>query len=490
MPSEPLERASSPWARFLLGSLAIVVLMAAATTATVLMEVKHVSDLLGPATLHPAAGVITPAQAGSAETILIVGTDRRPLSKDLADRISPPHSDTLLLVRMDPSKSQTSLLSVPRDLLTTIDGPTGVTRAKINSAYTIGGVTLAAETIERTLPGVTIQHIIDVDYLGFRRVIDAIGCVYVFVDRRYYHVSEPDPADNYASINIEPGYQKLCGQTALDYTRYRHTDSDFVRVARQQDFIRQAKQQIGVSGLIDNEDLLLRALRSAVRTDIHGTATILHLFELAAFSLGRPVRQVRFQADPEVIINGGSYVVASPRQISATVADFLHGNPPATIHVPAVNITRATSTAHLGLTATPAQDIGLANVASVGLPIKLYAPRLRLQSGYTPDIVRAYTLPDEKGVRHRAYVISIDRGLVGEYYGIEGTDWTTPPILAGAHQTRRVAGRTYGVYLDGSHIRIVSWRSQNAVYWLSNTLDEELSNRQMLAIAESSRPIN
>ncbi len=494
MPLEPLDRAPSLWKRFLLGSLAIVMLMTAATATAVLMEVKHVSDLLGPSTLHVGSDVITAAQAGAAETILVIGTDRRPLSKSAFDRNNQAHSDTLLLVRMDPNRNQTSVLSVPRDLRTTINaGAKGISTQKINAAYSIGGAALAAKTVEGALPGVSIQHIVDINFRGFRRVVDAIGCVYVMVDRRYFHISAPNAADNYASINIQPGYQRLCDQTALDYARYRHTDSDFIRVARQQDFLRQAKQQIGVSGLINNEDKLLRALHASVQTDIHGTATILHLFTLAAFSLGRPVRQVKFQANQNVTLAGGSYVVASSQQVRATVEDFLSGNPPTKVHVPALNLKRRAHLGRLagiGLTATPASDIGLANVASIGLPIKLYVPQLRVQSGFAPDLVRAYTLPDEHQVRHRAYVISISRGLAGEYYGVEGTDWKAPPILAGPHQSRKIAGRTYDVYLDGSHIRTVSWRLPQAVYWVSNTLDSQLTNQQMLAIAESVKPVN
>ncbi|MEA2297225.1 MAG: polyisoprenyl-teichoic acid--peptidoglycan teichoic acid transferase [Solirubrobacteraceae bacterium] len=494
MPLEPLQRVPGPWKRFLLGCAAIVLLMAAATASTVLLEAKHVADLLGPAQLHLGSDVISPEQAGAPETILIIGTDRRPQSKNLRDRSSPAHSDTLLLVRMDPGKSQTSVLSVPRDLRTTIDaGAKGRTLQKINAAYSIGGAPLAAKAVEQALPGVTIQHIVDINFRGFRRVIDAIGCVYVYVDRHYYNQNVGTLATNFASIDIPPGYQRLCDQTALDYARYRHTDSDFVRVARQQDFLRQAKQQIGVSGLINNEDKLLRAVRQSVQTDIHGTATIFHLFTLAAFSLGRPVRQVKFQADQNVIIGNGSYVVATPAQVRATVADFLHGNPPKTVHVPAINLKRAANAkivAGLGLTPTPAADIGLANVASVGLPFKLFVPRLRLQTGATPDIVRAYTLRDEQGTRHRAYVISISRGLVGEYYGVEGTDWKTPPILAGPHQSRVIAKRTYDVYIEGEHIRTVAWHLPHAVYWLNNTLDSLLTNHQMLTIAESIKPVN
>jgi LCP family protein required for cell wall assembly len=494
-------RRSGQWRRILLGSVVIVLLTASATAAAVLLEVKHVSDLIGPATLHPGAGVITPAQAGSAETILVIGTDARDLSKDAFDRDDPPHSDTLLLIRMDPNRNQTSELSVPRDLRTTIDaGRLGVSVQKINAAYTLGdelggqpgAVDLATRTVESTLPGIQINHIISVNFAGFQKLIDAIGCVYVYVDRYYYNVNTGTVLDNYANIDIEPGYQKLCGETALDYVRYRHTDSDFVRVARQQDFVRQAKQQIGVTGLIDKEDDLLRALHGAVETDIHGTQEIFHLFALAAFSLGRPIRQVTFQADRDAVIGGVSYVTATPAQIQATVADFLHGNPPSTISVPSVPLhgaSAARTAAGLGLSATPAGDIGLANVASVGLPFAMYAPQLRLQDTDQADDVRAYTLRDEAGVKHRAYVISIAEGEVGEFYGVEGTNWLSPPILAGAMQSRRIGGRTYDLYLDGSHIRVVAWRTSRAVYWLNNTLDTLLTNRQMLAIAESCQPI-
>jgi len=491
---EPLDRAPGVGRRFLLGSVLMVVLMTAATATMVLLEARHVSDVLGPATLHPRAGVITPAQAGAAETILVIGSDGRPLSKSVVDRNGGARSDTLLLIRMDPQQNQTSVLSVPRDLRAMIDaGPKGRSVQKINAAYSIGGATLAAKTVEQTLPGLTVQHIIDINFRGFRRVIDAIGCVYVFVDRRYYNQNVGTAATNFSSIDIQPGYQRLCDQTALDYARYRHTDSDFVRVARQQDFIRQAKQQIGVSGLVNNEDQLLRAVRQSAQTDIHGTAEVFHMFKLAAFSLGRPVRQVKFRADQNVIVNGVDYVVASPRQIRATVSDFLQGISPATVSVPAIDLKRSTSARQvtgLDLTPTPSGDIGLANTASVGLPIKLYAPRLRLQSGGTPDIVRSYTLPDENGRGHRAYVISISRGVAGEYYGVEGTNWATPPILAGPHQSRVIAGRTYDIYIEGSHIRTVAWREPGAAYWLNNTLNSLLTNKQMLAIAESSQPVN
>ncbi|MEA2298664.1 MAG: polyisoprenyl-teichoic acid--peptidoglycan teichoic acid transferase [Solirubrobacteraceae bacterium] len=487
MPFEPFQKAGGTRKRFLIGSLLIVVLVASVAVAAVLLEVGHIKSYFPRATIDPhALGEITPVGPGAAETILIIGDDKRALSSSQTDRRSPPHSDTMILVRMDPNQSQTAVLSVPRDLKAEIAAPGGRTVTdKINASYTMGGAALVAKTIKSTLPGLEINHIIDVNFQGFRKVIDAIGCVYIFVDRRYFNQNLGTVATNYANIDIKPGYQKLCGQTALDYTRYRHTDSDYVRVARQQDFIRQAKQQVGVENLFNNQDKLLKALQNAVRTDIYGTAVV-HLINLALFSLGRPVRQVAFQST-----TGPSYVTATPEQLAATVNDFLYTNPGA-VKVggggggrgggrPAVG---------LGLVPTSAGDIGLANSASVGLPLKLYVPRLRVAAARATDLVRAYTLRDEQSAKHHAYVISISRGLVGEYYGIEGTDWMSPPILAGQHQTRRVGARSYDLYADGGHIRLVAWRTSGSVYWLSNTLRDSLTNQQMLAIAQSAQPVN
>ena len=71
-------------------------------------------------------------------------------------------------------------------------------------------------------------------------MVNAIGCVYTDVDHRYYNNTA---LTDYSSIDIQPGYQKLCGSDALSFVRFRHTDTDIVRNARQQDFIRWAKSQ-------------------------------------------------------------------------------------------------------------------------------------------------------------------------------------------------------------------------------------------------------
>jgi len=485
MPLEPFQKKAGPTrTHYLISAAVIVVLIAGGAVAIVLLEVHHINRFFAKSTIPKGAlKNLTPPRPGSAETILVIGSDKRALSSVAVDRVSPPRSDTLMLIRMDPDQHQTSILSIPRDLKVTLVSATGTTTTqKINAAYSVGGSALAVETIKQTMPGLEINHIIDVDFAGFRRVIDAIGCVYVYVDRRYFNQNTGTTANNYAAIDIQAGYQKLCGATALDYVRYRHADTDVVRVARQQDFIRQAKQQVGAKNLFDNQDALLGGLRQAVLTDIHGD-DVLHMIDLALFSLGRPVRQVPFQQTL-----GASYVTATPDQITSTENDFLYNDPPPAVKLHAVHTHTPTGRAALGLVATPQADIALGTQGSVGLPFPLAAPRLRIAGASAIDLVRSYALPDERGAPHHAYVISIARGLVGQYYGIEGTDWLSPPILAGPHQTRTVAGRSYSLYVDGSHLRLVAWQTAQAVYWVNNTLLDSLTNQQMLAIAESTQP--
>jgi hypothetical protein len=81
----------------------------------------------------------------------------------------------------------------------------------------------------------------------------------------------------------------------------------------------------------------------------------------------------------------------------------------------------------------------------------------------------------------------IKRDLVGEYYGVQGTTWQDPPILDGASEQRKVGKRTFELHYDGDRLRLVAWRTPKAVYWVANTLLQTLSERQMMAIARSTR---
>src|SRR5438105_11782839 len=154
------------------------------------------------------------------------------------------------------------------------------TRQRINAAYSIGGAKLAVKTVKQVL-GVKINHVVDINFAGFKALVDYLGCVFVQVDRRYYHSNIGLlQGDTYDEINIQPGYQKLCGDDALHYVRYRHSDTDLVRNARQQDFLRQIKDQIGASGLVARLHPIERLFGKYATTDIRSSDDVLKLLEL------------------------------------------------------------------------------------------------------------------------------------------------------------------------------------------------------------------
>ena len=154
----------------------------------------------------------------------------------------------------------------------------------INSAYALCGLQGTVETVKQ-LTGLPVHYLVTIDYRGFIQTVDKMGGVWIDVDRRYFNRNVGTPATNFASIDVQAGYQRLCGADALDYVRYRHGDNDLVRAARQQDFLRQARTQIGAADLLGDRRALLRLLGVtdwrarglAAGTAGHGLATAYYL---------------------------------------------------------------------------------------------------------------------------------------------------------------------------------------------------------------------
>ena len=236
---------------------------------------RHRRKSLSEAEPHPGGGRASSRRRNTKarpQTFLVLGSDRRAKAKNAYER-GEPHSDTILLVRFDPNQGQTSVLSIPRDLMVNIRTPEGgyYPNEKINAAYTLGsklkgvdgGSSLAAETIEREVfPGLKLNGIIDVNFKGFIEVVDTLGCAYVNVDHRY--LGGGAIGEDFSSINLQPGYQKLCYENALSYVRFRHFDSDFVRVARQQDFLRDLREQVNPE--ISELDKVAKAVGHAIHS--------------------------------------------------------------------------------------------------------------------------------------------------------------------------------------------------------------------------------
>ncbi len=102
---------------------------------------------------------------------------------------------------------------------------------------------------------------------------------------------------------------------------------------------------------------------------------------------------------------------------------------------------------------------------------------------------RAYAIRDRGGHKYKAYRLVVQAQGLGQYYGVQGTDWKAPPILDNPSEERKVHGRTLQLFYDGDRLRLVAWRTSKGAYWISNTLLQTLTERQMLGIAQSLRRV-
>ncbi len=478
--------------RVLLAAVGIVTLAAATTYVVARNEVDKVVEALGQTKAVKIAPTVLAATAkGTPQTLLLVGNDQRPPPRGNPFGSVLPHSNEMLLVRIDPSKPTISMLSIPRELQVTFTAPNGqVITNRINSAFTYGGVELMLKTIKQ-LFGLSVNHVFVVTFPKFKRAVNEMGCVYGTVDRRYYHVNEPG-GEQYFEINLQPGYQRLCGKEALEFVANRHEDTSLTRDARDQRFLLEVKAQYG-STLFENREKFERILGRAVETDLHGAGQVLDLLELLVESQGKPVRQVPFHVTLLPTVD-----TATPQQLQEAARAFLRGT--AAIHKQRLGTTTAHGAgsrhhAHVPapqLPLAPTSGEALAHARSVApeLPFALEYPRVRNTAAQAqPDTLRRYDIRDQQGRLHPSYVIVIDRGGLGEFYDVQGTSWTDPPLLSNPSQTVRIGARTYSLFYSGELIRTIAWHEGGAAYWIQDTLTNGVQPREMLAMAEQTLPV-
>ena len=499
MAPEPPRRAWWMAGRVLLAAVGIVLLTGGATYAIARNEVSKVVEALDQSKpVKVAPKVLAPTSKGEPETLLLIGNDER---RHTTTAPVLPHSNEMLLVRIDPSKPTISMLSIPRELRVTFTAPTGaVITNRINSAYTYGyedgggtsgGVKLMVETIKRVLGITVINHVFVTNFKKFAHAVNEMGCVYMTVDKRYYHSNNEPGAEQYSEINLQPGYQRLCGKQALEFVSNRHESTSLIRDARDQRFLLEVKAQYGPT-LFENREKFERILGKAMETDLHGEEQVLQLLELLAESAGKPVRQVSFH-----VTELTSEDTATPEQISEAVRSFLNGTAAISTRKvnQAVSAARPRRHAHRGvpelpLTPTSAEALAQARSAAPQLPFALEYPHARdTFAGAESDTLHLYDVHNQQGHAHPTYVIVIDRGGLGEYYDVQGTTWTDPPLLADPSQTVRVGSRTYDLFYAGEQIRTIAWREGSAAYWIENTLTNSVGPREMLAMAEQTLPV-
>jgi polyisoprenyl-teichoic acid--peptidoglycan teichoic acid transferase len=508
------------WWRFSLAAFLIVAVSAAATSIAILNYFDSVAKALSDngAFNDKVDRFLQKVDSGEPQNILILGSDKR-AGEEFAE--DPGRSDTTILLRLDPDKSAIAVLSIPRDLKVEIPGyGTG----KFNEAYAYGGPKLTLQTVKQ-LTGLPINHVVNVDFLGFVQAVYAIGCVYTDIDRRYYHSNE-GAAEQYAEINVKPGYQLLCGKRALEYVRYRHTDTDIVRSARQQDFISAARQRISVDDLVKDvffgggKKDLIAIFTKYTTSDISDEKTMLDVLKLFLSVRNAEIKEVQFPAEL-----GPSFVTTTPEALNEAVNQFLgvEASGGATANLEGAEEQEQDAAAKKSKKKdrkkkqkkrepivrpkppgsdelVPAREAGemegeiAARRANGFFPI--YYPT-RLPSGayfaetdLSQKIVDpfVYGIKDESGDRHEAYrmVIVSEETDGTHYYGLQGIrGWDDPPILANPSETKEINGREYEIFADSGRIRLISWHRGENSYWVSNDLLKSLSNDQMVGMARS-----
>jgi LCP family protein required for cell wall assembly len=196
-----------------------------------------------------------PAADPTAQNFLITGSDNNACSD--ADSANPvpnrdtlgERSDTIMIMRVDPSTGRAAVLSFPRDLWVKIDGTNGKNR--INSAYRINDPQKLINTIYINF-GIPINHYIQIDFCAFKRLVDAVGGVSV------YFTYPAQDTHTGLKVPVANGCYTFNGDAALAYVRSRHYQylnpdtgkftedpaSDYGRITRQQDFLRRAVAKV------------------------------------------------------------------------------------------------------------------------------------------------------------------------------------------------------------------------------------------------------
>jgi polyisoprenyl-teichoic acid--peptidoglycan teichoic acid transferase len=482
--------------RLVVGCLIAVLCGAGIGAAFVLGQVLNLRDALSQNATLSTGGTLASAGYGDAETLLLVGDDQRSLTGAFKhySRAVLPHSNEMLLVRIDPNQPYISMMSVPRELEATIrpPGKRPVT-TRFNYAYTAGGIPLLVSTIHQVL-GLSVNHVMVITFGRFRRAVDEMGCVFSTVDRRYFHLNVPG-SEQYQEVNLQPGYQQLCGAAALEFVSYRHGDDSLVRDARDQSLLLDVKKQYGPT-LAGNVGQFEHIFGKAVQTDpgLHSSNGILDLIGTLISSSARAVRQVHFQVN--LSSPQGSFcacVTASPQQIHASVDSFLRGPPPATPHgrsaaATAHRVGSRGGLAHLPLVATSPLAVAAARTAASHLPLAYEFPQVQDRAGVTtPVYLHNYILRAPGHGPYPAYVAVFATGQLGQYYDVQGTGWAAPPLLAGPTQTVQAGGRALDLYYQSGQLEMVAWHEHGGAYWVRNSLTQALPPGEMLAIAEQTR---
>ncbi len=191
--------------------------------------------------------------------VLILGVDDNPEVKDMW---AGTRTDTIILANFDPKTKSVNAISIPRDSKVFLAGNKGIN--KINSAHAIGGVEMTKKTIEKTL-GIKVHKYVLVHEGIVKALVDALGGVDVYIEKPMHYRDRTA----HLTINFDKGMQKLSGQKAIEYLRFRHDQmGDIGRTQRQQWFVRALVKTLQDPKTLPKIPELISIAREYIKTDI------------------------------------------------------------------------------------------------------------------------------------------------------------------------------------------------------------------------------
>ena len=271
------------------------------------------------AALAPQAGALI----SKPTLLLLLGTD----GDRTEARSNARRSDSILLVRTDPSRQRMAYLSIPRDLR--VDVP-GYGANKINAAYQLGGPALTLRAIKGLIPGLDVNHVALVDFADFRTVIDALGGVDVTVPKPILSNRFDCPfatqarCEQWDGWRFEKGTQTMSGQRALIYSRVRENrldpgENDLTRGARQQDVVQSMAGKLTSVQTFSKLPFVGGDLVSPLTTDLSAGA----LLQLGwVYKRANKSRALHCRLGGELSSIGGQSVILGGEENTATVNMF------------------------------------------------------------------------------------------------------------------------------------------------------------------------
>ncbi|MEJ6951101.1 LCP family protein [Natronospora cellulosivora (SeqCode)] len=230
------------------------------------------------------------------------------------DDYGPSRADTIILASIDLDTNNVGFLSIPRDTRVEIPGR-GVNR--VNAAHAFGGAKLSVATIENLLE-VPIDYYVETDFQGFAKIIDIIGGVEVDIAERMYYVDKAGGL----YIDLAAGRQKLDGEKALQYVRYREPlMADIGRVERQQKFIKAVIEKVLRPDIVTKLPAIYNESRQAVNTNIPIQDISPFLRLLSDMDLNN-FETLTLPGEPEYL-NQAAYWIVNEKELEIVVNNFI-----------------------------------------------------------------------------------------------------------------------------------------------------------------------